>query len=106
MMTAKRKGRFEAIRDVDDLYRVLREVRAEDEPLVLRLDTGEEIVIEPRHHPAGDRAVERTGVDDERFLSSAGSWRGLVDADEFKRTYKAARGSRRTPVVLEPPIEQ
>ena len=101
MVTVKRKSESVEVRDVDDLYRVLKEIRAEDEPLVIQGDNGDEIILPPGPRRRAKRRTEeeRAKVDEEAFLSSAGSWKDLIDVDEFKRQYKAARGSNRPPVV-------
>ena len=95
------------IRDVDHLYRVLKEVRAQNEPLVLQGDNGDEIVIppSPRRRAKRRTAEERAKADEAAFLSSAGSWAGLIDPDEFLRQVKAARGSNRPYVEITLPEE-
>ena len=106
MVAVKRKGATVEVRDLDDLYRVVKEVRAQDEPLVIQDDNGAEIVVNPApRRPKRRTAEERARADEEAFLSSAGSWAGLIDGEEFKRQYKAARGSDRPPVVLDLPEE-
>ncbi len=105
MITVKRKDSSVEIRDLDDLHRVLLEARSQGEPLVLQTDGGDEIVFSPsaRTRPKRRTSEERAKADDEAFLASAGSWKGLIDVDEFKRNYKAARGSNRPPIVLDLP---
>ena len=107
MVTVKRKGSTVEIRDVDELYRVLKEVRAEEEPLVIQGDNGDEIVVPPgtRRRAKRRTAEERAKADEEAFLSSAGSWVGHLDPDEFLRQVKAARGSRRPYVEITLPEE-
>lgn len=104
MVAAKLKNTVVEIRDLDDLLRVVKEVRAENEPLVIEIGGGQEFVVNPA--PRQDKRRRRTPeerikADDEAFMSSAGSLAGLFDPDEFRQQYRAARGSRRTPVVLD-----
>jgi hypothetical protein len=102
MVLAKLSGSTVEINDLDDLLRVVKEARGRDEPLVIR-DNGTEFVVPPSHRSKRRRVTpeERAMADEEAFLSSAGSLAGLFDPDEFRQQYRAARGSRRTPVVLD-----
>lgn len=107
MVTVTRKDPSVEIRDVNDLYRVLKEVRAQDERLVLQIDTGDETIFEasPRRPRQRRTREERAQTDEAAFLSSAGSWRGHLDPERFKRQIKAARGSRRPFVEMTLPDE-
>ena len=102
MVAVKRKGATVEVRDLDDLYRVVKEVRAQDEPLVIQGDNGDEIVLppSPRRRPKRRTAEERARADEEAFLSTAGSWQGLIDPEEFLRQMKAARSSSRPYVEI------
>jgi hypothetical protein len=104
MVAAKFKDAVVEIRDLDDLVRVVKEVHAENEPLVIDIGGGQEVIVKPAPRPGDRRRVtqeEKARSDDEAFLSSAGSLAGLFDSDEFRRQYRAERGSRRPPVVLD-----
>lgn len=107
MVSVKRQNKSVEVRDVDELYRVLKEVRAEEEPLVLQGDNGDEIVLppSPRRRVKQRTKEERAQADEEAFLSSAGSWVGHLDPDEFLRQVNAARGSRRPYVEITLPEE-
>ena len=107
MVTVKRNDSTVEIRDLDDLYRVVKELRAHHEPLLDQTDNGDEIIFHPGPGLRGRRRTseERAKADDEAFLSSTGSWVGHLDPEEFKRQIKAARGSRRPFVDLTLPEE-
>jgi hypothetical protein len=104
MVAAKLKDTVVEIRDLDDLLRVVKEVHAENEPLVIDVGGGQEVVFNPAPRHGKRRrmsSAEKARADDEAFLSSAGSLAGLFDPDEFTKQYRAARSSRRPPVVLD-----
>jgi len=82
-----------------ELRRVAEEVRATQEPIVLRLE-GEEIAVLSPLAPARHRRRVPTQADIEAAMSAAGSWKGLVDVDNLKAEWRAARGSRRPPIDL------
>ena len=106
MMVAKCKNETVEIRDLDDLLRVVQEVRAEDAPLVLQIDDGDEIVVEPASRRAGRRRPtpeERARAVEAAFLAAAGGWKGLVDGEALKRQIRAGRGSHRPLVELSCP---
>ena len=104
MVVAKRKDGTVEIKDLDDLLRVLKEVRADEEPLILQEDGGNEIVLNPRAPRGGRRTRrERAGADYGASLSAAGSWEGLIVPDEFMRQVREGCSSNRPLVVLDPP---
>ena len=90
--------------DVDgspELRRLIAEVRESGEPRVLR-HGGEEVAVlspTPRARPHGRRR-RPTSEDREAFLSSAGSWKGLIDADQFMADVRESRRSSRPRVDL------
>ena len=96
MVLARLSDATVEIKDVDDLFRVVKEVRGRDEPLVIQHD-GTEIVVPASHRPKRRRLTpeERAKADEEAFLSSAGSWRGHIDPDEFMKQVRAGRSSNR-----------
>ncbi|MGH2559135.1 MAG: hypothetical protein ACRDJH_08725 [Thermomicrobiales bacterium] len=93
MIRVRRKEETVDIANLDDLYRVVKEVRKAEEPLILVIDEGQDIVVDPAPRRRSRRTrEEREQADYEAFLSSAGSWKGLIDPEEFKRQIRAGRG--------------
>ncbi|MEA2515366.1 MAG: hypothetical protein QOJ59_4855 [Thermomicrobiales bacterium] len=95
MVLAKLKDTTVEIKDIDDLLRVVKEARGQEEPLVIQ-DNGAEIVVPASRHPSRRRRTleERANADEEAFLSAAGSWKGLIDPEELKKQIYDARGQR------------
>src|SRR5579871_2875467 len=88
------------ISNLPEVARLAEEVRASRTPRELR--RGNEVIARivpatPLHAPLPIRGRGRrnTKTDREAFLASAGSWKGLVDADQLKKDIKEARGSDR-----------
>lgn len=79
-----------------DVLRIAEEVRATNIPRILRRDNEDIAVVMPIH------PRRRVGHHDPHraFLSAAGGWKNLVDADALKRDLKASRGSDRASVEL------
>ena len=96
MVLAKLKDSTVEIKDVDDLFRVLKEVRNSEEPLVIR-DNGAEIVVPASHRPKRRRMSpeERAKADEEAFLLALGGWKDHIDPDEFMKQVRAGRSSNR-----------
>lgn len=106
MVTVKRMNSTVEIHDLDDLYRVVKEARAQEEPLIIETDDGDEIAVNPAPRRARRRTMEaRTQADEEAFLSSFGSWQDHLDPDEFIRQVSAGRGSSRPFVEITVPEE-
>src|SRR5687768_16985538 len=98
MVVAKRNDTTIEIEGLDDLYRVVKEVRAERAPLVLQLDDGDEVVINPAPLRGTRRRLtpeERAKADDEAFLEAAGSWKDHIDRDAFMEQVRRGRSSHR-----------
>ena len=101
MVIAKQKDVEIEVKDLEDLYRLTKEARARDEPLIIQSDHGDEIVFNPAPRRRNRRTkAEREKADEEAFLAAAGGWKGLIDGEQLKRQIKAARGSNRPPVDL------
>jgi hypothetical protein len=82
-----------------DLLRLAEAVQATKTPRVLRRDDEDLAVLMPIRPR---RRIKRTPTkaDLDAFLGSAGSWRSLIDLDEFKQHVAESRGSSRRPVDL------
>lgn len=85
-----------------DLIRLAEEVRRTGKARLLRRGDEDLAVLSPapisaKYPGAGTKT---TPEDDAAFLASAGSWKGLVDADSLKRTIRDERSDDRPPVRL------
>ena len=81
------------ISDYPELVRLVEEVRSSNAPIVLRRGGEDLAVLTPLGNGAevpGSRT--RTQEDYEAFLRSAGSWKGLVDADKLIEAIYESRG--------------
>jgi hypothetical protein len=88
-----------------DLARLAEEVRESRTPRVLL--RGDEVIAKivpasPRPvMPPPGRKREKAKEDEEAFLSSAGSWNGIVDTDQLKKHIAESRAlSSRPPIEL------
>ncbi len=82
-----------------ELLRIAEEVRASNEPYVLRRDSEDIAMVVPVRKRGAKRAISK--ADYEAFLSSAGGWKGSVDVDKFlKDNERSRRISIRPPVKL------
>ena len=83
-----------------ELARLAREVRRTQIPIVLR-ENGQDVVIispasrTPRRRRQG-KTVTQADVD--AALATAGAWKGLIDADQFKRDLNEAQSDDRSAV--------
>lgn len=88
-----------------DLKRLVDEVRASGEPVVLRQNGEDVAVVLPPGHAQGVEVETRPRVseaDRRAFLATAGGWEGLIDVDEFiEDTYASRRLPPRPRVDLE-----
>jgi hypothetical protein len=75
-----------------ELARLAGRVRASRRPLFLEVEGEAVAVLVPVGPPASRRRRERTGADRRAFPSTAGAWRGDVDAARF---LEGNAGSRR-----------
>jgi len=82
-----------------ELLRLAEEVHSTGMPRVLRRDDEDLAVIVPIRP---QRRIKRppTQADLDAFRASAGSWRDLIDVEEFKERIAESRGSSRSPVDL------
>ena len=105
MVIAKLKHGPVEIKDVGDLLKVVKEARAEHEPLVIQVDDGNEIVFAPAPQPTKRRRrltpEERTRKVEEDFWAAFGSWRNHIDRDEFMKQVREGRSSDRPLVVVD-----
>lgn len=90
------------ISDIPELLRLVEELRKGDEPRVLRRDSEDLAILTPvkgLSKRRAKRAKNKTAY--EAFLSSAGSWKGIVDTDKLVADiYESRRRSSRPPVEL------
>ncbi|MDP9365797.1 MAG: hypothetical protein M3Q10_16505 [Chloroflexota bacterium] len=86
------------VKDVPEVARLAEKVRDEDKPLLLERDGEALAVVVPVEWAKrfGLRAP-RTEADFAAFLASAGSWKGLIDADKFLEDVYASRGRSAAP---------
>jgi hypothetical protein len=84
-----------------ELLSVVEEVRSSGHSRVLTRGDEEIAVIVPvAHSRRYQSVVPRARRDIEAMLSSAGAWRGIVDAEQLKADIRASRGSDRPAVDL------
>jgi hypothetical protein len=90
------------ITNAPDLLRLAEEVHRTGQPRLLRRDSEDLAVLSPIPTPTRRRRKrEKTAVDDEAFLASAGGWVGNVIVDAFlKENYESRDRSSRPPVEL------
>ena len=89
------------ISTMPELARLADEVARTGTRLVLRRGTEELAVLVPaRSRRRNSCSAPLTDEQRRALLSSIGSWRGLIDAEQFKREIKEARSSNRPPVEL------
>lgn len=85
-----------------ELRRVAEQVRKTLQPVVLR-SGGEDIALVVPMAAEGERPSlvgEPTREQIDAVMAAAGSWAGLVEVDDLKASWRAARGSRRPPIEL------
>lgn len=91
------------LEDASELLQKAEEVRRSNTPRLNR-QAGEDLaILIPVSHPSKTtrRGRKKTAVDYEAFRSAAGSWKGLVDADELiENIYESRGNSTRPPANL------
>lgn len=89
------------ISSVPDLVRIAEEVRTTGRPRILRRN-GEDMAMVVPIAPGHKRKVRRTRTkaDYDAFLSAAGGWKGLVDAEKLLADIYESRA-----ISTKPPIE-
>jgi hypothetical protein len=90
------------IGDVPELIRLVEEVRASKKPRILRRNAEALALLSPigARRPVGARRT-RTKADYEAFRSAFGSWKGLLEGDEFlAANAESRRRSSRPPITL------
>ena len=89
------------ISGVPDLVRIAEEVQATGSPGILRRDGEDMALVIPISHGHKSKARRtRTKADYDAFLSTAGGWKGLVDADKLLADINESRA-----LSTKPPIE-
>jgi hypothetical protein len=86
------------ISGIPELLAIVEDVQATRRPRVLRRDSQDVAVVVPVPVKA-THGWSRT-TDHGAVLSTAGSWKGLVDADALKAQLASERGSNRSPADL------
>ncbi len=89
------------ITTMPELVRLAHEVMRTRTPMPLE-EGGEVVALLVPPHPRRrrPRIAPPTPAQRKAFLSSIGSWKGLIDAEQLKREIKAARSSKRPSVDL------
>jgi hypothetical protein len=88
------------ISHLPDLVRLAEEVQTTKLPRVLRRNNENIALMVPLTSRRRAPTRPRTKADVDAFLAAAGSWRDLIDPEEFKAHIASSRGSGRTPVDL------
>lgn len=88
------------VTDIPELRRIAEEVRDTREPVVLLTEVGEIAVLVPIQQQERRPHRRPSQAEIDAVMSAAGSWEGLVDVEELKAQWNAARGSNRPPVDL------
>ena len=90
------------IGNIPELLRLAEEVRDTNEPRLLRRDSEDLAILMPATRERKRRTGRtKTKADHEAFLSSAGSWKDIVDTDKLvEDIYESRRRSSRPPVEL------
>lgn len=86
--------------DIPELRRIVKEVREAREPVVVRLADEDVAMLMPMTGSKRSSSGKPSQAQIDSVMSAAGSWDGLVDVDELKAMWKAARGSNRPPIDL------
>lgn len=97
-----RERRWIDIGHVPELLRIVEDVRRSRRPRVLRKDKEDLAVVIPAEPTSLVRTKRRkTAADREAFLSSAGSWKAIVDVERLAAGVRdSRRRSSRPPVSL------
>ena len=88
------------VTNIPELRRLAEKVQDTHEPLVLLTEAGEIAVLVPIHQQERRPHRRPSQAEIDAVVSAAGSWEGLVDVEELKAQWNAARGSSRPPVDL------
>ena len=99
MVTVRRKVSLDELES--DILSILDHVIHKNEPVVIERDGSEIALLHPvASEQTRQQAKEQDAANLRASLSAAGGWQGLVDAEALKKRIAAARGSRRSPVML------
>ncbi|HEY8283980.1 MAG TPA: hypothetical protein VIJ28_06300 [Chloroflexota bacterium] len=90
------------ITNMPELARLADEVRAHNRPVALQRNQETVAVLMPAKRVARPRRIKKpTEAEIQTFLSSAGSWKGIVDTEKLKQDIQESRRmSSRPPVKL------
>jgi hypothetical protein len=86
------------ISGIPELLRIVEDVQLTRRPRVLTRGSKDVAVVVPV--PVKAKRGRGRADDREAVLGTAGSWKGLVDADELKAQLASGRGSNRSPADL------
>ncbi|MGH2494486.1 MAG: hypothetical protein ACRDIV_07260 [Ktedonobacteraceae bacterium] len=90
------------ISGVPDMVRIAEEVRTSGRPRILRRNGEDMAMVIPIAHGHKSKSKRtRTKADYDAFLSAAGGWKGLVDADKLLADiYESRELSTKPPIEL------
>ncbi|HXT34960.1 MAG TPA: hypothetical protein VN837_05230 [Chloroflexota bacterium] len=90
------------ITNMPELARLTDEVRATNRPVALQRNHETVAVLMPaKRAPQPRRTTKSSEADIQAFLSSAGSWEGIVDTEKLKQDiYESRRISSRPPIKV------
>jgi len=90
------------ITNMPELARLTDEVRATNRPVALQRNHETVAVLMPAKRATQPRRTNKSSeADMQAFLSSAGSWEGIVDTEKLKQDiYESRRTSSRPPIKV------
>jgi hypothetical protein len=96
----------EEIGSLDDFRRIAADVQHDNRPRLVSIAGGGNITLAPARNKRRRLTPEKKAkADEEAFLSAAGSWKGPIDPEEFKRQIREGRSSNRPYVEINIPDE-
>jgi hypothetical protein len=87
------------ITNMPELVRIAEEVEATKTPRELKRENKTVAVIMPARSATAKKKRIKTKADYEAFRSAAGSWKGLIEAEQFKKDMYASRKLSTRPSV-------
>jgi hypothetical protein len=97
MINVKLNGITMTIQTIEDLVDALNDATVDDPRLVLQVG-GEEFVLRVVSRRKRRTSARRRKADEEAFLSAFGSFKGVLDPDEFMKLVREGRSSSRPPI--------
>ena len=91
------------IEDIDDFRALVEDIQSSGTARLLVAGDQKLVVMAPASSDEpGDGSTRDEAADDDltEFMSAAGSWKGLIDPDEFKRNMREGRSSNRPPITF------